>query len=96
MAEATKHSKIGASSMYRWSKCPGSVRLCEGIVAPQSKYAEEGTKAHEIAASWLNHYPQRPGEEALDDDTKSAVHTYVETVMSDFRKDFVHELHPIY
>lgn len=41
------HSKIGASSMYRWSNCPGSVGLLEKNPMPTSKYAEEGTLAHE-------------------------------------------------
>jgi hypothetical protein len=44
------HSPIGASSMYRWSACPGSVRLSRGIASKSSKYAEEGTEAHEWAA----------------------------------------------
>ena len=56
------HSKIGASSMYRWSKCPGSVRLCEGIKSVSSVYADEGTRAHELAASLLGaqsgHWPR--------------------------------------
>lgn len=47
------HSKLGASSMYRWSACPGSVRASEGIVSASSKYAEEGTEAHEFAADYL-------------------------------------------
>jgi hypothetical protein len=47
------HSKIGASSMYRWSKCPGSVRLSEGLENVSSPHAEEGTKAHELAEKIL-------------------------------------------
>lgn len=47
------HSKIGASSMYRWSQCPGSVRLSEGIESKSSKYAEEGTQAHAMAEEIL-------------------------------------------
>lgn len=43
------HSKIGASSMYRWSECPGSVRECEGIDSVSSPYAVEGTNAHRLA-----------------------------------------------
>lgn len=48
-----QHSKIGASSMSRWSKCPGSVRLSEGIPKTTSSYAAEGTLAHEMAEKWL-------------------------------------------
>lgn len=47
------HSKIGASSMHRWSKCPGSVRLSQGVPSRTSAHAEEGTLAHEIAAKML-------------------------------------------
>lgn len=49
----TAHSKTGASSMYRWSQCPGSVRLSEGVKVPDSVYAEEGTDAHTLAAYCL-------------------------------------------
>ena len=50
----TAHSKIGASSMYRWSACPGSVR--EAAKAPPkiaSQYAEDGSDAHAYAALCL-------------------------------------------
>ena len=42
------HSKIGASSMYRWQKCPGSVELSEGLPNKSSVVAQEGTAAHNI------------------------------------------------
>lgn len=47
------HSKIGASSMHRWANCPGSVRLSENMPNTSSKYAYEGTRAHELAAALL-------------------------------------------
>jgi hypothetical protein len=47
------HSKIGASSMARWSACPGSVHLSGGIPSKSSAYAEEGTLAHELAEHFL-------------------------------------------
>lgn len=47
------HSEIGASSMYRWKACPGSVRRCRGIASKSSSYADEGTKAHEYAEKLL-------------------------------------------
>lgn len=49
----TAHSRIGASSMYRWSQCPGSVRLCDGVESKASEYAEEGSDAHHLAALCL-------------------------------------------
>lgn len=39
--------------MYRWSACPGSVRLCKDLPSRTSKYAEEGTLAHDLAAKIL-------------------------------------------
>ncbi len=51
---STTHSKIGASSMHRWAACPGSVRLSKDIPNTSSKYAEEGTLAHDLAADLLN------------------------------------------
>lgn len=53
MAEKTLHSPIGASSYARVKACPASVRLSEGITKASSKYAEEGTEAHEVAAHYL-------------------------------------------
>lgn len=47
--EEIAHSSLGASSAYRWMACPGSVALSKQ--APKlgsSKYAAEGTVAHEI------------------------------------------------
>ncbi len=48
------HSRIGASSYYRWKACPGSVRLCEGIPHSSSSYADEGTLAHTLVERMLN------------------------------------------
>lgn len=47
------HSRVGASSMYRWDVCPASVRMSEGIVSPQTPAAAEGTLAHEVAERLL-------------------------------------------
>src|SRR5690606_23962457 len=40
-------------SMHRWSRCPGSVRLSEGLENRSSRYAEEGTAAHTLAEQCL-------------------------------------------
>lgn len=47
------HSTLGASSSERWFKCPGSVRLSEGLTSKAGKAAEEGTAAHELAEKCL-------------------------------------------
>lgn len=49
----TVHSRIGASSMHRWAECPGSVKASEGMPNTSSKYAEEGTTAHDLAAKMI-------------------------------------------
>jgi hypothetical protein len=49
------HSKIGASSAYRWFACPGSVSLASTMPKqPSSVYAAEGTAAHELADMCLS------------------------------------------
>lgn len=74
----TTHSKVGASSMYRWSNCPGSVRECAKVPNRESSYAAEGTAAHDLAAHCL-----RTGSNptpAVDPD--GAVQTYIDHVRS--------------
>jgi hypothetical protein len=80
-AEALAHSTIGASSMYRWAACPGSVRLSRGIESAPSSYADEGTDAHALAARWLTtgKQPSFPDPEAYD-----AVKVYVDFVFSQY------------
>jgi hypothetical protein len=43
------HARLSPSSAERWMTCPGSVKLSEGIEDTGSKYAAEGTAAHEMA-----------------------------------------------
>ena len=47
------HAKLGASSMHRWSKCPGSIRQSESFTPRESIYASEGSDAHAYAAFCL-------------------------------------------
>ena len=42
------HSKFSPSSIDRWMGCPASIALSEGIEETTSKYAKEGTIAHEL------------------------------------------------
>lgn len=46
-----EHSILGASSSHRWMNCPGSVALTEamGEYDTTTRYAREGTVAHEVA-----------------------------------------------
>ena len=48
------HSRIGASSAYRWFTCAGSVKMGAGRTGGDSPEAQEGTAAHILAAGCLN------------------------------------------
>jgi hypothetical protein len=52
---ATTHAKLSPSAAKRWMNCPGSVRLIDKIEVKDepSKYAAEGTVAHEICEMCL-------------------------------------------
>ena len=47
------HALLPPSACDRWFYCPGSVALEEGMPESTSEYAEEGTRAHALADSWL-------------------------------------------
>lgn len=49
----TTHAKLSPSSASRWMACPGSVARCEGLPDESSKFADEGTAAHDLAARCL-------------------------------------------
>ena len=48
-----QHAKLSASGSKRWMECPGSVILEALLPDETSAYAEEGTKAHELAEAKL-------------------------------------------
>ncbi len=77
------HSPIGASSMHRWGNCPGSVKLSEGIKSVSSAYAEEGTRAHEVAASVLMHKFKNGTKIITDASVAEAVDVYICTIEKD-------------
>lgn len=47
------HAVLGASSAHRWMACPGSVRLSKDAPKRSSRYADEGTAAHQLAERCL-------------------------------------------
>lgn len=52
-----KHSDFSASASHRWLNCPGSVRLArEAPPSIDSKYAREGTEAHECLEFLVRRY----------------------------------------
>lgn len=56
-----KHSNLGASGAHRWLYCPGSVAAEAALPDASSIFAEEGTRAHDLAELAL-----RTGSAALD------------------------------
>lgn len=54
--EEKAHAELSASGSERWLNCPGSVILSrEAPEKEESKWAKEGTKAHDLLELWLNH-----------------------------------------
>lgn len=77
------HSVIGASGYYRWSECPGSVRLTKDLPPKTNQYAEAGTLAHSISEDILQ--GKISFEEAslyYEDEMVGAVKVYVDFVES--------------
>lgn len=49
----SKHAVLSPSGAHRWLRCAGSVEAQIGMADTTSKYAEEGTAAHSLAALML-------------------------------------------
>ena len=48
-----QHSVLSPSGAHRWMRCPGSIAAESGMPDTSSKYAAEGTAAHELASKCL-------------------------------------------
>lgn len=54
------HAKYSASGAKRWLECPGSISLSEQAPEPtESRYAKEGTRAHEVLEYLLKNRAKR-------------------------------------
>jgi hypothetical protein len=87
------HSPIGASSMHRWEKCPGSVRECKGVKQFESESAKEGTIAHDKCEVLLAYEILKTKKlafnkviEETDQDTLYACYDYVNTIKDDINE----------
>jgi len=74
--------RLRPSSADRWGSCPGSITLSEGIEVPESRYALEGSLAHEIAA----HILKGKNFLTVPDHMKFHLEVYLRYVKSLFRK----------
>jgi Protein of unknown function (DUF2800) len=63
------HADLSASAADRWMACPGSFTLSQGAPRTSSKYADEGTAAHELLEVVLSGSPveQHLGREIVVD-----------------------------
>jgi len=48
------HARLGPSGWDWWSNCPGAPALCDALPRTTSRYAAEGTAAHEVADQCLS------------------------------------------
>lgn len=53
----SEHAKMSPSGAHRWMRCPASLLLEQTMPDSSSKYAEEGTRAHALAAAVLEGQP---------------------------------------
>lgn len=65
------HAKLAPSSAHRWVACPGSIRISEGIVEPETEASAEGTLAHKAAECALLNKPFH--EDATDEMIDGAI-----------------------
>lgn len=70
------HAKLSASGAHRWIACPGSVEAEEGLPDKTSPFAEEGTRAHDLAERVLTAF--QAGE-----DHSTIIDTYDDREMAD-------------
>jgi Protein of unknown function (DUF2800) len=48
------HAKLAPSDAKRWLHCAAAVAFTDDIPNKDTEYAQEGTRAHALAAEWLN------------------------------------------
>ncbi len=65
---ARAHAVLSASAADRWMHCPPSARLAEQYPHTSSSYADEGTRAHEIAEQCLRAFKNGMSEPVYEGD----------------------------
>ena len=75
-----RHAELGASKTYRWTHCPGSVRLCRDLPDVDTPYAAEGRKAHTLAELSLLGVLGEVDPASYDEEMLAHVQVYVDFV----------------
>lgn len=84
---ARAHATFAPSAAHRWLRCPGSVRLAEGLDEAPSVFAAEGTAAHMVAEQCLQrginavlYQGSKVNGFTVDAEMVDAVQTYLDVV----------------
>lgn len=78
------HARLSPSGAHRWIPCPPSIGMEEAVgVRPSSVYADEGTKAHDVAARTLT--GKSYSDLAPDDEMLEHVGNYVDFIKTSVR-----------
>lgn len=86
------HSEFGPSGAYRWLNCPGSYNATKDLPDQTSKFAAEGTDAHDLAEicltqkrtarSFIGKSPLINKERVIDEDMAFFVQKYVDYILA--------------
>jgi hypothetical protein len=88
IVDETPHSELGPSAAHRWMKCPGSVKLSRLVPNQSSEFAEEGTRAHELAEKILTNYNEEGSTFQVGEDVDmfDNVMEYVNTILGELNR----------
>lgn len=83
------HAVLSASAADRWMHCPPSARLAERYPQTSSSYAEEGTRAHEIAEQCLRAFKDGLPEPVYEGDDlriRGELQPYIDWIVETYNR----------